>query len=165
MSDNPLTVSNGQVVRLEYTLRLDDGDIVDSSVGREPLEFLSGQGQIIPGLEKALQGMSVGEERKVTVAPDEGYGEVDPDAFEEVSPDNFPKEVELEPGMSVQVSDAGGEVFEAYVAELHPDGVLLDFNHPLAGETLHFEVKVVGLRPATAEEQAHGHVHGSDHHH
>ncbi|MCX6032863.1 MAG: peptidylprolyl isomerase [Chloroflexi bacterium] len=160
MADNLLTVADGLVVSMEYTLRLDDGEVLDTSTGGEPLEFIQGQGQIIPGLERALYGMGIGDEMKVAVTPEDGYGEHDPEAYEEVPTNAFPTDIELESGMELQVSDQAGEVYQAYVAEIRPDTVLLDFNHPLAGETLNFEVKIAGLRAATAEETEHGHVHG-----
>lgn len=153
------------VVSLEYVLRLDDQNVVDTSAGSDPLEFLQGHGQIIPGLERALQGMSVGEEKDVVVAPSEGYGERDSNAFQLIPLDAFPSDVTLEPGMGLELLDSSGQPLLAFVAELRADGVMLDFNHPLAGETLHFNVKVVALRSATVEELSHGHVHGPGHNH
>ena len=167
MSDNKSeTVVDNQVVSLDYTLRLDDGEVMDSSEGREPLEFIQGNGQIIPGLEKELYGMAVGDEKKVAVAPGDAYGELEPDNFEWVERGAFPADMALTEGMGLRMRDSNsGEVMEAFVAEIGPDSVKLDFNHPLAGETLHFEVKIAGLRDATSEELAHGHVHGPDGHH
>jgi FKBP-type peptidyl-prolyl cis-trans isomerase SlyD len=165
MADNVLTVADDLVVSLEYTLRLDDDEVVDTSVGGEPLVFVQGQGQIIPGLARALYGMGIGDEMKVAVSPEDGYGELDDEAYEEVPTSAFPADMALEPGMQLQVTDAAGEVYAAYVAEIRADTVMLDFNHPLAGETLNFDVKVVGLRAATAEELEHGHVHGHGHEH
>jgi FKBP-type peptidyl-prolyl cis-trans isomerase SlyD len=163
MTNAQLTVADGIVVSLDYTLRLDDGEVVDSSEGREPLAFLQGQGHIIPGLEQALYGMGVGAEKDVVVAPADGYGEENPDAYELVQRDMFPAEMNLTPGMGLRLRDGNsGELLEAYVAEVRGDDVMLDFNHPLAGETLYFQVRVAGLRPATAEELAHGHVHDDE---
>jgi FKBP-type peptidyl-prolyl cis-trans isomerase SlyD len=159
MPELNLTVKDDMVVGLDYTLRLDDGEVIDSSTDREPLEFLQGRGQIILGLERALHGMAVGDEKRVVVAPGDGYGETDPEAFETVPRDVFPSELELKQGMRLNMRDQEGEVFTTYVAEIQPDGVLLDFNHPLAGETLHFDVKIASLRPATSEELDHGHTH------
>jgi FKBP-type peptidyl-prolyl cis-trans isomerase SlyD len=154
-----LKVADGMVVSLDYTLRLDDGQVVDSSNGREALQFLQGQGQIIPGLEQALYGMGVGEEKEVEVAPGDGYGETDPDAYQMVPHNLFPPDMELNEGMGLRMRDESGQPLEAYVADVSPDGVLLDFNHPLAGETLYFHVKIADLRPGTSEELDHGHVH------
>jgi FKBP-type peptidyl-prolyl cis-trans isomerase SlyD len=152
MADTKLTVEDGMVVSLDYTLRLDDGQVIDSSTGRETLQFLQGQGQIIPGLEKALYGMAVGEEKEVEVAPDEGYGETDPDAYQRVPHNAFPSDMGLTEGTGLHLQDQSGQTIEAYVAEISPEGILLDFNHPLAGETLFFHVKIADLRPGTSEE-------------
>lgn len=162
--DTALTVADGVVVSLDYTLRLDDGEVVDASE-QEPLEYLQGYNQIVPGLERALAGMKVGEEKSVSVDAAEAYGEVDDEAFQQVGHDIFPADMKLEEGMLLRMRDAqSGEPYDAVVAEINKAGVVLDFNHPLAGETLHFEVKIAGLRAATPEELAHGHAHG-DHDH
>lgn len=159
-----LTVTDGIVVSLDYTLRLDDGEIIDASE-QEPLEFLQGYNQIIPGLERALAGMKVGESKEVIVTATDAYGEEDEDAYQLVERTLFPPEMELEEGMQLRMRDAhSGEAVDVVIAEVNESNVLLDFNHPLAGEELHFQVKVVGLRPATPEELAHGHTHG-DHDH
>ncbi|GIK58268.1 MAG: peptidylprolyl isomerase [Chloroflexi bacterium] len=160
-----LTVTDGIVVSLDYTLRLDDGEIIDASE-QEPLEFLHGYNQIIPGLERALTGMKVGESKEVIVAATDAYGEEDEDAYQLVERTLFPPEMELEEGMQLRMRDAqSGEAVDVVIAEVNESNVLLDFNHPLAGEELHFQVKVVGLRPATPEELAHGHTHGDNDHH
>lgn len=165
MADKNLMVTDGMVVSLDYTLRLQDGQIVDSSSGKEPLEYLHGTGQIIPGLEDGLDGMVIGEERQLTVAPADGYGERDPDSLQTVPSDFFPGDIEVVPGMAIQVRDENDQVFPVYVAEVRTQGVVLDFNHPLAGETLYFDTRVVGVRPATTEELSHGHAHGEGHSH
>lgn len=161
-----LTVSNNLVVGLEYTLRLDDGEIIDSSTGDAPLEYLHGHGQLIPGLERELNGMSVGDSKTVTVAPADGYGEFDEDAFETIPLSAFPEDLDLVPGLELHMRDsASGNIVQAFVAEVNEDSVLLDLNHPLAGEALTFDVKISSLRKATQEEIDHGHVHGEDGHH
>lgn len=165
MTDAKLTVTDGLVVGLDYTLRLEDGEIIDSSSGQEQLEFLQGRGQIIPGLEQALYGMAVEDEKDVVVAPADGYGEQDPDAFELVARDVFPPDLDLKSGMALRMRDDSGRALEAHVAEVRPEDVVLDFNHPLAGETLYFHVKIAALRLATSEELAHGHIHEADDEH
>jgi FKBP-type peptidyl-prolyl cis-trans isomerase SlyD len=159
-------VEKDKVVSLHYTLRDEDGDILDTSAGRGPLQFIQGAGQIIPGLEESLYGMHVGDEKQVKVEPENGYGEVDPDAFQIVPRDRFPDDIDMEEGMGLRMRDnETGEVIVAYVAEVRPSGVLLDLNHPLAGETLDFQVHIEAIRPATEEELEHGHVHeGKDGH-
>lgn len=165
MSDkgNDMEVKDDLVVSLDYTLRLDDGEVIDSSQGVGPLSFLQGRGQIIEGLERELYGMSPGDEKQVSVSPEDGYGQYQESRIQSVPRDTFPEDMELEEGMSVRLRDSqSGQQFDAYVDEIRSDEVVLDFNHPLAGETLHFEVKVAGLREASDEELTHGHVHGED---
>ncbi|MAT97658.1 MAG: peptidylprolyl isomerase [Anaerolineaceae bacterium] len=161
-----LKVKEGVVVSLDYTLRLDDGEIIDSSAENEPLEYLHGYGQIIPGLEKALAGLTVGDSKKVVVPAAEAYGEVNMEAFEIVSRSMFPDDMELEEGLALTLRDAEtNEPFDAAIAEVRENEVMLDFNHPLAGETLYFEVTIPAIRAASEEELAHGHAHGPDGHH
>lgn len=155
----PTTVKNGVVVSIEYAVRLADGTMVDEAGAGDPLEYLHGADNLIPGLEKALTGMAVGQQKQVVVQPGEAYGEYDEDDVEEVERSLFPPDLDLTIGAVLSLRDGAGNVFEAQVIELHDDSVTLDFNHPLAGEVLHFDVKVVGLRDATPEELAHGHVH------
>ena len=164
MEEPKLTVDNDMVITLDYVLTLDDGDVVESTKEGMPLRFLAGHDEILPGLEDALFGLAVGDETAVTLAPEDAYGEYDPEAFEEVPVDQFPATENLEPGMPIGVQDESGEMFQAYISEVRSDTVILDFNHPLAGETLHFQVKVIDLRPATAEELDHGHSHVGDGH-
>lgn len=161
----PMTVRDGMVVSLDYSLRLDAGDVIDSSAEGEPLEFLQGAGQIIPGLEQALYGMAVGDEKRVSVAPADGYGEMDPEGVQFFPASSFPAGMEMEVGMALQAQDGAGHHYTVYVVEVQEDGVMLDFNHPLAGETLHFQTRIAGLRPATDEELAHGHAHAHGHSH
>jgi FKBP-type peptidyl-prolyl cis-trans isomerase SlyD len=161
-----LKVKDGVVVTLDYILRLDDGEVIDSSADEGPLEYLHGYGQIIPGLEKALVGLGVGDRKTVVVPPDEAYGDVDMDAFEIVPRTMFPDDLELEEGLELSLRDVEtDEPYDATIAEIREKEVMLDFNHPLAGETLHFEVHIPAIRQATAEELAHGHAHGEDGHH
>jgi FKBP-type peptidyl-prolyl cis-trans isomerase SlyD len=158
-------VQDGMVVSLDYSLRLNGGDVIDSSAEGEPLEFLQGAGQIISGLEQALYGMRVGDEKQVTVQPADGYGEMDPEGVQFFPASAFPEGMELEVGMALQAQDNSGHVHTVYVTEVQEDGVMLDFNHPLAGETLYFQAKIAGLRPATDDELAHGHAHAHGHSH
>lgn len=161
-----LAVGDGLVVSLAYQLRLDDGEEIDAAAAADPLVYLHGAGNIIPGLERELDGMRVGESKRVTVSPEDGYGDMDPDAFELMPYDVFPTDLELEEGLEMRLVDnTTGQQIQAYVSELREEGVLLDLNHPLAGETLFFDVEVVSLRAATPEEQAHGHAHTHGHTH
>lgn len=159
-----LKVQDGHVVSMDYTLQV-DGEVLDTSSGHEPLEFLQGAGNIIPGLEQELYGMAIGESKKVIVQPDEGYGTLDPEAFVEVPKEQFPPTIPLETGIEIQVTNQDGQPMSARIDSVSEDSVKLDFNHPLAGKELHFDVTVVSLREATDEESEHGHVHGGGHHH
>ena len=159
-----LKVQNGQVVSMEYTLKV-DGVVTDSSEGREPLEFVHGAGNIIPGLEREMTGMAVGESKDVMIAAAEGYGERDEEAFMDVPRDQFPAEIPMKVGTELQVQNQAGQPMFARIEQVEDKSVRLNFNHPLAGKDLHFSVKVVDLRDATDEEIEHGHVHGPGHGH
>ena len=140
MTEQTLEVSDGRIVCLDYTLRLDNDEVVDTSEEREPIEFVQGQQQIVPGLEDALYGMEAGEAKSVVVDPAEGYGERNPEANQDVPRD------------AIQVSDGSGRTATAFIAEVGDNSVKLDFNHPLAGERLHFDVEVVDVREASAAD-------------
>jgi len=157
-------VRDGQVVSMEYTLMV-DGNVADSSEGREPLEFVHGAGNIIPGLEREMTGMALGESKEVLVAAVDAYGEEDDKAFMDVPRDQFPKEIPMKVGTELQVKNQAGQPMYARVDKVADKMVRLDFNHPLAGKELHFSVKVVGIRAATQEEKEHGHAHGPGHQH
>ena len=166
MDSTPLAVRDDLVVSLDYSLSLEEGTVIDTSHGNEPLEYLHGRGQIIPGLEKALYGMVVGEEKQVTVEPANGYGEVDAEDNVLMPLESIPPDVALEIGESIYVRDSDSdEEYQAFIAEIGAESVKLDFNHPLAGQTLFFDVKIEGLRAPTSEELAHGHVHSHGHAH
>jgi len=158
-----LKVADGQVIVMEYTLQV-DGEIIDTSVGHGPIEFLQGRGNIIPGLEQALYGMTVGESKDVVVAPGDGYGEMDGEAYMEVPRDQFPEDIPMETGTQIELHDEAGQPMVARIDRVGETSVRLDFNHPLAGKELHFAVKIAGLRPATPEELEHGHVHAGHAH-
>jgi FKBP-type peptidyl-prolyl cis-trans isomerase SlyD len=157
------TVQNGLVVSMEYKLTV-DGEVLDSSDEAGPLLYLAGYGNIIPGLEREMMGMKIGESKEVTVLPADGYGEFDAEAFAEVPRSEVP-DANLEKGMEYHLTDEEGNHHMAFVDDFDDKTVRFDFNHPLAGATLHFNVKVVSLREPTAEELDHGHVHESGGHH
>jgi len=158
------TVQDGQVVSMEYTLRV-DGEVLDSSDDAGPLQFLAGHDNIVPGLEREMIGMKIGESKDVVVTPEDGYGEFDEEAFMDVPRSEFPSDMEIEEGVELNVTDEDGQNQYARVESVTDDKVKLDFNHPLAGAELHFNVKVVALRDPTEEEMDHGHVHEAGHHH
>jgi len=153
----------GMVVSMHYTLTDDSGDVLDSSRGGEPFSYLHGHNNIIPGLEKALEGTEAGFKSKVTVAPTEGYGEKNPEAVFEAPREHFPPDMKLEIGARVYADGPNGPI-TLTVIKLTESGAVLDANHPLAGKTLHFDVEITTVRTATTEELAHGHVHGEGGH-
>jgi len=151
---NSVVVEKDAVVGVDYTLTV-DGEVIDSS-GDQPLEYLQGYRNIIPGLESALEGLSVGDKKVVVVQPKDGYGELDPDGFFEVSRDQFPKTYEIREGMPLRVRSGDGRILSVRVQKFDDKNVTLDLNHPLAGKTLTFDTKIVSIRPGTAEELENG---------
>jgi FKBP-type peptidyl-prolyl cis-trans isomerase SlyD len=151
-ADTKLTITDGKLVSLEYTLTLDDKSVVESNVGKQPLTYAHGTQQIIPGLEKALAGLAVGDTKQVTVAPADGYGEQDPNALQEVQKKLIPPDA-LVVGSRLQGKAPDGRMVYPRVAEIKDDTVILDFNHPLAGKTLHFAVKVLDVQQEQPQPQ------------
>jgi FKBP-type peptidyl-prolyl cis-trans isomerase SlyD len=159
-----MKIEKDKVVSIEYTLRDDNGEILDSSEGREPLAYLHGNGNLIPGLEAQLEGRSANESLKVAVAPADGYGEFDSAQIVEVPRDQFTGVADLAVGMQFTASGPEGQRIVT-VTKVGLETVTVDGNHPLAGQTLNFDVKIVDVREATADELSHGHVHGAGGHH
>lgn len=159
-----MAIADKNVVLMEYTVKDDQGNTIDTSVGSEPLAFIVGFGNIIPGLEKEFIGKNKGDSFKATISPEDGYGEYDDGLVEAVPRSQFGGVKGLEVGMQLQAqTDDGLEVVT--VTKITDTEVTVDANHPLAGKTLHFDVKVVDVRAATAEELEHRHVHGVGGHH
>jgi FKBP-type peptidyl-prolyl cis-trans isomerase SlyD len=161
--EHPMKIAANCVVSLDYSLHLGDGAIVDSSGDGEPLVYLHGSGQIIPGLERQLEGLATGDARQVTVAPKDGYGELDPKAVQEVDKQAFGDRALTAGDEFIAVDDHENEI-PVRIQSVQGEKVTVDFNHPLAGKTLHFDVTVAEIRAATAEELEHGHVHGPEGH-
>lgn len=159
-----MKAARGMVVSMHYTLTDDGGDVLDSSHGGEPFSYLHGHNNIIPGLEKALEGAQSGFKSKITVAPSDGYGETNAEAIFEAPREHFPPDMKLEVGARVHADGPNGPI-TLTVVKLSDTGAVLDANHPLAGKTLHFDVEITTVRSATIEELAHGHVHGEGGHH
>ncbi len=139
-----ITVSEGKEVTLEYTLKLDDQSVVDTNVGGEPLKVTQGSHRLIPGVEKQIEGMAAGEKKHFTVAPEEGYGDVDAKAFQEVDKKAIPPDSH-KVGTQLQGKTADGRTVYPRISEVKDETVVLDFNHPLAGKTLHFDVQVLDV--------------------
>jgi FKBP-type peptidyl-prolyl cis-trans isomerase SlyD len=159
-----MNIVDESVVSIHFTLKDDDGTVIDTSSGSEPLVYMHGQQNIIPGLEEALAGRKVGDKFQVIIPPEKGYGERDEALVQRVPRSQFP-EGEIEPGMQFQVGSNGGPMVIT-VIEIDDKDVVIDGNSELAGETLHFDIEVAEVREATKEELEHGHAHGpGDHHH
>jgi FKBP-type peptidyl-prolyl cis-trans isomerase 2 len=143
-------VKEGSTVSLEYTLSGEDGKVIESNKGKEPLRYVDGREQIIPGLEKALEGLPAGAEKKVTVKSEDAYGPVDPNAFREVPKEQVPAD-SLKVGMTLYAENNEGEKFPVRVHEIKDKTVVMNMNHPLAGKTLVFDVKILDVKPAEAK--------------
>lgn len=153
-------ITDGQVVSLNYVLTV-DGEILAQTEAGDPMEYLHGAQEILPGLEAALTGRQEGDKFSVTLDPEDAYGEYDEDDVEEIDRADIPNVEELEIGMVVEVEDEDGYAYMAQVQDIGPKVVVLDFNPPLAGKVLTYDVEVIGMREATAEELEHGHAHGN----
>jgi len=154
-----MNISDNKVVQMHYELKNDQGQVLDSSTGKDPLAYIHGMGNIIPGLEKELLNKTKGDKINAVVGPAEGYGVKDDQKVFKVAKKQFQGDGDLQVGMQIQAENQGNmEV--GTVEKIEGDEITLNFNHPLAGETLHFDVEVVEVRDATEEELSHGHVHG-----
>ena len=156
--DQKLTVQDNIVVSMDYVLRV-DGEQIEKNEPEHPVQFIQGMGQIIPGLERELYGMRVGDSKNVDVTPQDGYGVLDEEAYAEIPREEFPDDIPLEPGTEILLRDDEDEEQEAYIISITDDIVHLNLNHPLAGKELDFTVTVVALREASEEELLHEHVH------
>lgn len=160
-----MQIARHTVASIEYTLTDNEGQVLDTSEGREPLTYIHGEGNLIPGLESALEGQNPGDSLSVTIEPAEAYGERDERLIQQVPMAAFEGVESVEPGMRFQATDEQGQGRVVTVTEVEGDEVTVDANHPLAGQPLNFEVNVVEVREATSEEIDHGHVHtGEDDH-
>jgi len=159
-----MRVEDKKVVTIDYTLRDPQGTVIDTSEGNEPMPYLHGASNIIPGLEKQLAGKQAGDSVKAVIEPNDAYGPRNDEAVQDVPRSQFPPNIDIQQGMQFQANTPQGPrlVTEIGVTD---ENVKIDANHPLAGVTLHFDVKIVGVRDATAEEIQHGHVHGPGGHH
>jgi FKBP-type peptidyl-prolyl cis-trans isomerase 2 len=138
-------VKAGDTVRIHYTGTLNDGTTFDSSEGRDPLQFEVGSGQIIPGLDKELPGMSVGDKKSVNIPAAEAYGEVNPQMQQAIPRDQIPAEIEVQPGTRLQMQSPDGQVIPVTVVNADENTVTLDANHPLAGKDLNFDIELVAI--------------------
>lgn len=159
-----MKIANGMVVSMHYLLTDENNDTLDSTEEGELFSYLHGHGNIIPGLEKGLEGLEAGQKTHVIVHPKQGYGERNPEAQIEVPLSQFPPDADLAPGDRVSMDSPEGDIIFT-VTNISDSSVSLDGNHPLSGMILHFDIEIVDIRPATAEEISHGHAHTGEHHH
>jgi FKBP-type peptidyl-prolyl cis-trans isomerase SlyD len=150
-------IADDLVVSMAYTLNV-DGELVDATEAGESLQFIQGYGSIIPGLEQALYGMEEGERRLITVPAREAYGEYDLEQIIPIPLSEFPNDFDLEPGLELEMKDKDGDLVYARIVSIGKTRVKMDFNHPLAGKDLNFEITILELRPATADELEQGYV-------
>lgn len=160
-----MQITQDSVVSIHYTLTNDAGETIDSSAGGDPLTYLQGNGNLIPGLENALTGKQPGDKLQVKIAPADGYGEYNKELVQSVPRRQFKGIKNVRVGMQFQVQGEGGHPRSVTVTHIMGDMVTIDGNHTLAGQNLNFDVEVTDVREATAEELAHGHVHGPGGHH
>jgi len=157
-----MSIQQNQVVTIHYTVKDDKGNVVDSTIGKEPLSFIFGMNQILPKLEEAIQDMLIGSKKAVELTPEDAYGEYHDDAVQTIERNEFPEGTELEEGMGFVANTADGRQLPFVIKEVSGNDITIDFNHPLAGKKLNFEVELIDIRDATPEELAHGHVHGPE---
>jgi FKBP-type peptidyl-prolyl cis-trans isomerase SlyD len=143
-------VEDGSIVSIEYTLRDDSGNIIDTNVGKEPLTFIEGAGQVVKGLERELNGMKVGDQKQVHVKPEDGYGFPDKNAFHEIPREKIPPEGQ-KPGAMLMTKAPGGGTIPMRVQEVKEKTVIVDLNHPLAGKNLNFDVRIKDIKAAEAK--------------
>lgn len=158
-------ITNDKVVTFHYRLSTTTGEEIESSFGDEPLLYLQGAGQIVPGLEKAMMGKKKGDKFRAEVSPDEGYGEKSELKPMPVERSAFPEDAHLEVGMDFMAEMPDGNFMPLWISSIEGDTIMVDSNHPLAGETLFFDIEVLDIRDATEEELDHGHAHGPGGHH
>lgn len=158
-----MQITQNAVVILDYTLKDEEGEMIDESK-EASFAYLHGANNIIRGLESALEGKQAGDNVQVVIQPEDAYGDVNPEAIAVVGKDMFPEGTELEVGMQFHAESESGQPMEIMITSIDDDEIVIDGNHPLAGEVLHFNVNVIEVREATKEEIEHGHVHGQGGH-
>jgi FKBP-type peptidyl-prolyl cis-trans isomerase SlyD len=153
-----------KVVTMNYNLKDKDGNVIDSSESRGSLSFLSGTNQILPKLEEAVSKMLIGSKKNIKLSAADAYGELNNDAFQVVERSTFPEDAAIEEGIGYISTAEDGQQTPFKISKIDGDEITLDFNHPLAGVDLEFEVELLDIRDASAEEKSHGHVHGPNGH-
>lgn len=145
---NDLTIGPGTQVTLHFALELEDGSVVDSNFDAEPVTFVMGDGNLLPGFEEALLGLQAGDEKSFVITPEKGFGGYNPENIQEFPRDQFPDDVELSEGLVLSFADAQNNEMPGVVQEFDENTVTVDFNHPLAGRDIEFSVRIVDVNPA-----------------
>ncbi len=160
-----MALKKDQVVTINFILRNDNGEVLEETTKANPFAFISGNQQILPKLEENIGEMLIGSKRTVVLSPDEAYGNYNDSMIQKVDRSEFPEDITLEEGMDFIADTPDGRQMPFIIKHIEGDNVTLDFNHPLAGQTLTFDVELLELRDATQEEISHGHIHGAGGHH
>ncbi|MGI9553474.1 MAG: FKBP-type peptidyl-prolyl cis-trans isomerase [Thermodesulfobacteriota bacterium] len=160
-----MDIADKSVVTIHFKLTDNDGKVLDTSEGKEPLVYMHGTKSLIPGLERELNGKTSGDKMQVTVQPEDGYGDVNPELIQEVPRSAFQGVADIQPGMQFEAKSPEGQTQLITIQKVGEDNVTVNGNHPLAGQILHFDVSVEDVREATEEEIAHGHAHAPGHSH
>ncbi|MGA8263825.1 MAG: peptidylprolyl isomerase [Ignavibacteriaceae bacterium] len=160
-----MPLKSNQVVTMNFTLKDDDGNVLDSTQSKEPFLFISGTNQILPKLEEKVGEMLIGSKKDVVLQPEDGYGVYKQEVVRTINRSELPQDVKLDKGMGFLAKSPQGKDVQFFIKEIEDEKITVDFNHPLAGKALHFDLELVNLRDATPEELDHGHVHGDGGHH
>ncbi len=160
-----MPLKSNQVVTMNFTLKDEDGNILDTTNGNEPFSFISGTNQILPKLEEKVGEMLIGSKKELILAPEDGYGVYQVEAVRTINRSEFPEGTELKTGIGFLAKAPNGSDVQFFIKDVNGDNIKVDFNHPLAGKTLHFNLELLNLRDATKEELDHGHVHSKGGHH
>ena len=160
-----MPIGVNKVVTIHYTLKDEDGNLLDSTIGAQPFSFLSGHDQIIPKLEEEIDPMLIGTKKTIFLQAEEAYGLHNEQLFQVISKNDFPEDLEIKVGMQFVTNAPDGSQMPFTIAAIDDDNVTIDFNHPLAGKNLEFDIHLIDVRDATPEEIAHGHVHGPNSYH
>lgn len=160
-----MAIEQNKVVTMNFTLKDDEGNLLDSTEKGGPFSYISGTNMVLPKLEEALSGMLIGSKKNLKLVAKDGYGDYNDDAIQVVGKENFPEDIVLEVGMEYMANSPDGVKMPFTISNVDGEEITIDFNHPLAGKNLNFDIELLNVRDATAEELSHGHVHGAGGHH
>lgn len=160
-----MAIEQNKVVTMNFTLKDDEGNVLDSTEKGGPFSYISGNNMVLPKLEDTVGGMLIGSKKNLKLEAKDGYGKYNEDALQVVGKENFPEDFVLEVGMEYMASGPDGVQMPFTICNIDGEEITIDFNHPLAGKNLNFDIELLNVRDATAEELSHGHVHGTGGHH